>query len=183
MLSNNRVLHDLWGKHFVMAAQTTWWGDFSERTNVIILGTFCAYSKAILVIQSHNGDLWEMNRLHCQKGRLFLIRLLEIILISSSKRAGHTRGFVDECPGNVTFLSHVQICEIYQLCRNLLTTTELAMSTEMGRENRPSVCTTTHILNKQTVIQSCWRALHCLPGVWNLDRGGRWFCAWSVSSV
>lgn len=42
-----------------------------ERINLIILGTYCACSGAILVIQSYNGDLWKMNRGHCREASLF----------------------------------------------------------------------------------------------------------------
>lgn len=56
---DNRMLCDLWRK-------TTFWYGYTnksmsifprERINLIILGTYYACSKAILVIQSYNGDL------------------------------------------------------------------------------------------------------------------------------
>lgn len=60
-------------QHFVMATQTTGW----EKNNVIILGTYYACSKAILVIQSHNGDLWEMNGAYCHKWSLFFDKVVK----------------------------------------------------------------------------------------------------------
>lgn len=48
------------------------------------------------------------------------------------------------------------IREIYQFCINLLTTTDFTMWGQISPgENRPPMCIETHILNKQTVIQSC----------------------------
>ena len=37
-----------------------------ERINLITLGTYNAYSRAILVIESYNGDLCKINRGYCQ---------------------------------------------------------------------------------------------------------------------
>lgn len=90
----------------------------------------------------------------------FPIRLLEIILISSSKGAEHTWCIVDPHHRNVTFFVTWWIREIYQFCISLLTTTDITMSRQIAvGENWPSMCIETHILSKQTVIQSCWRVL------------------------
>lgn len=80
----------------------------------------------------------------------FPIRLLEIILISSSEGARHTWYIVDPHLRNVTFFVTWWSREIYQLCINLLTTTDFAMSRQIAvGENWPSMCTETHIF-KQT---------------------------------
>lgn len=68
----------------------------------------------------------------------------------------HCGSTPQECHIFVTWWSR----EIYQFCINLLTTTELTMPRQIAvGENWPSMCTDTHILSKQTVIQSCWRTL------------------------
>lgn len=71
--SDNRVLCDLWRKTtFCYGYTNKSMSRFPrERINLIILGTYYACSKAILVIQSYNGDLWKMNRGYCQKASLF----------------------------------------------------------------------------------------------------------------
>lgn len=52
------------------------------------------------------------------------------------------------------------IREMYQFCISLLTTTDFTMSGQIDVGlNRPSMCIETHILSKQTVIQSCRRVL------------------------
>lgn len=90
----------------------------------------------------------------------FPIGLLEIILISSSKGAEHTWCIVDPHHRNVTFLSHGGSVKIYQFCISLLTTTDFTMSRQIAvGESWPSMCIETHILSKQTVIQSYWRVL------------------------
>lgn len=86
----------------------------------------------------------------------FPIRLLEIILISSSEGAEQTWCIVDPQPRNVTFFVTWWIREIYQFCINLLTTTYFTMSRQIALgQNWASMCTETHILSKQTVIQIC----------------------------
>lgn len=71
--TDNRVLGDLWRKTTFCSGYTN--KSMSrfprERINLIILGTYCACSRAILVIQSYNGDLWKMNRGYCQEASLF----------------------------------------------------------------------------------------------------------------
>lgn len=71
--SDNRVLCDLWRKTTFCYSYTNksvsrfpW-----ERINLIILGTYSACSRAILVIQSYNGDLCTINRGYCQEASLF----------------------------------------------------------------------------------------------------------------
>lgn len=55
-----------------MVAQTSQCADFpQEIINLIILGTSHACSRAILVIQSHNADLWNMNGGYCREASLF----------------------------------------------------------------------------------------------------------------
>lgn len=71
--SHNRVLCDLWRKTTFCFGYTnkSVSGFPRERINLIILGTCYACSRAILVIQSHNSDLWKMNRGYCQEASLF----------------------------------------------------------------------------------------------------------------
>ena len=64
----------------------------------------------------------------------------------------HCGSTPQECHIFVTWWIH----EMYQFCINLLTTTDFMMSGQIAvGENRPSVHSETHILRKQTVIQSC----------------------------
>lgn len=70
---DNCVLCDLWRKTtFCYGYTNESISSFPrERINLIILGTYCACSRAILVIQSHNEHLWKMNSRHCQEASLF----------------------------------------------------------------------------------------------------------------
>lgn len=100
-----------------------------------------------------------------RKRACFPIRLLEIILISSGEQAEHTWYIVDPQLGNVTFFVTWWCREIYQLCINLLTTTDFTMSRQIAvGENWPSMCTETHIFKQtncyskilKSFVYICW---------------------------